>query len=112
MVLLEIGEWYTRSEVARCRRSPNIRPGLWQPALSLERSGFSRVTEPQAIRKHLIRHAEKRLGSKTGEKYRDVVLKCLQGNFEVSDDTKEDLKLQQAFRAQVVDVLQKAADNT
>jgi hypothetical protein len=41
-----------------------------------------------------------------------VVLKCLQGNFEVSDDTKEDLKLQQAFRAQVVDVLQKAADNT
>lgn len=46
-----------------------------------------------------------------GEKYKSVVLKCLQGNFGVIDDTKEDLKLQQAFRAQVVEVLQRAAEN-
>ncbi|OCK87100.1 uncharacterized protein K441DRAFT_671229 [Cenococcum geophilum 1.58] len=85
--------------------------GLWQPALSLEKSGFTKVQYPHAIKKHLVRHAEKRLGAKMGDKYQNVVLKCLRGNFEVTDDTKEDLKLQQAFRAQIVDVLQKAADS-
>ncbi|GAP82493.2 putative protein kinase-like [Rosellinia necatrix] len=85
--------------------------GLWQEASSLEKSGFSRYPEPHAIKKHIIRHAEKRLGAKMGGGYQSVVLKCLQGSFDVANDTKEDLKLQQAFRAQVVDVLQKAADN-
>lgn len=79
--------------------------------MSLEKSGFTKVRDPHAIKKHLIRHAEKRLGAKMGDKYQNVVLKCLRGNFEVTDDTKEDLKLQQAFRAQIVDVLQKAADS-
>ena len=45
-----------------------------------------------------------------GDKYQRVVLTCLQGAFEVDNDTKEDLKLQQAFRAQVVDVLEKTAE--
>ncbi|KAK4222139.1 hypothetical protein QBC38DRAFT_460730 [Podospora fimiseda] len=58
--------------------------GLWQPVLAME---------------------------KVGEKHKDVVLKCLQGNFGVTNDTKEDLALQQAFRGQVVDVLQRASDN-
>lgn len=39
-----------------------------------------------------------------------MVLRCLQGNFGVIDDTQEDLKLQ-AFRAQVVEVLQRVAEN-
>ncbi|KAF4331584.1 kinase-like (PK-like) [Fusarium beomiforme] len=84
--------------------------GLWQPAMSLERHGFSSVKEPEAIQKYLIKVAEKRLSSKVGEKYQKVVLKCLRGNFEVDNDTKEDMKLQLAFRSQVVDVLEKIAD--
>jgi hypothetical protein len=84
--------------------------GLWQPALSLDKSNFSNVKDPMAIRKHLIRHAEKRLGSKMGEKYQNVVLTCLEGGFDVANDTKDDLKLQQAFRSQVVDVLEKASE--
>ncbi|KAM0252318.1 hypothetical protein ACHAQJ_007811 [Trichoderma viride] len=83
--------------------------GLWQPALSLEKTKFARV-RPDGIQKHFIRHAEKRLGAKMGEKYRAVVLSCLRGDLECSNDTKEDLKLQQAFRAQVVDILEKIAD--
>ena len=58
-----------------------------------------------------MQQAERRLESKVGEKYRDVVLKCLSGNFGVTDDSKDDLKLQQAFRSQVVDVLGRAAEN-
>ncbi|CEF83668.1 unnamed protein product [Fusarium graminearum] len=84
--------------------------GLWQPAMSLERHGFSSVKEPKAIQKYLIKVAEKRLSSKVGEKYQKVVLKCLRGNFEVDNDTKEDTKLQVAFRSQVVDILEKIAD--
>ncbi|KAJ0357265.1 hypothetical protein COL154_010308 [Colletotrichum chrysophilum] len=85
--------------------------GLWQPVLTLEKSGFSKVRDPNAIKKHLIKHAEKRLGAKMGDNYQKVVLNCLKGDFKVFDDTKEDLKLQQAFRANVVDLLQKSADS-
>ncbi|KAH6898223.1 hypothetical protein B0T10DRAFT_555557 [Thelonectria olida] len=84
--------------------------GLWQPAMSLERHGFSSVNDPEAIQNYLIKVAEKKLSSKVGEKYQQVVLKCLRGNFEVDNDTKEDLKLQVAFRSQVVGVLEKIAD--
>ncbi|KAF4830414.1 hypothetical protein CGCTS75_v005919 [Colletotrichum tropicale] len=85
--------------------------GLWQPVLTLEKSGFSKVRDLHTIKKHLIKHAEKRFGAKMGEKYQKVVLNCLKGDFKVFDDTKEDLKLQQAFRANVVDLLQKSADS-
>jgi hypothetical protein len=44
-----------------------------------------------------------------GKKYQAIVLSGLRSDFECSNDTKEDLKLQQAFRAQVVDVLERAA---
>ncbi|KAI0382882.1 hypothetical protein F5Y04DRAFT_279131 [Hypomontagnella monticulosa] len=82
--------------------------GLWQRAASLEKSGFANVRDPQAIKKHLVRHAEKRLASKMGEKYKRVVLTCLQNGFDVRDDSKEDLKLQLAFRMQVINVLENA----
>lgn len=78
--------------------------------MSLERHGFASVRDPDAIQRHLIKTAERKLSSKVGEKYQKVVLKCLKGNFEVDNDTKEDLKLQVAFRSQVVDVLEKIAD--
>lgn len=79
--------------------------------MSLEKNGFAKVQDPIGIKKHLIKHTEKRLANKMGERYKNLVLKCLKGDFEVHDDTKEDLKLQQAFRAQVVEVLQRAAEN-
>jgi len=41
-----------------------------------------------------------------GIKYSELVVKCLNGHFAVVDDTREELKLQQAFRAEVVDVLE------
>lgn len=93
-------------------RSPEcLCAGLWQPALSLERSGFATARDRNQVKKHLVKHAERRLGNKMGEGYKNVVLSCLNGNFNVENDTKEDLKLQQAFRAQVVEVLQRAAEN-
>ncbi|KAL7957412.1 hypothetical protein V8C34DRAFT_285981 [Trichoderma compactum] len=82
--------------------------GLWQSALTLDKSRFTRV-KPSSITKVLIRHAEKRLGAKMGERYQAIVLTCLRGDFQCYNDTKDDLKLQQAFRAQVVDVLEKIA---
>jgi hypothetical protein len=85
--------------------------GLWQPALSLDKAGFANAKTPESIKKHLLRHAEKRLGAKMGTKYQNVVVKCLTGDFNVRDDNKEDLKLQQAFRSDVVDVLQRAAES-
>jgi hypothetical protein len=51
----------------------------------------------------MIKYAERRLESRVGKKHRDVVLRCLSGDF--------DVKLQQAFRKQVVNVLELAADN-
>ncbi|KAK0372059.1 hypothetical protein CLIM01_10584 [Colletotrichum limetticola] len=85
--------------------------GLWQSVSSLDKSGFSKVRDPREIQKYLIKHAERRLGWKMGEKYQRLVIRCLKGDFGVVDDTKEDLKLQQAFRGYVVDLLQKSADS-
>ncbi|KAI1771326.1 hypothetical protein F4818DRAFT_429798 [Hypoxylon cercidicola] len=83
--------------------------GLWQQATSFEKSGFANVRDPQAIKKQLLRHVEKRLASKMGEKYQQVVLLCLTNGFDVKDDSKEDLRLQQAFRTKVINVLENAA---
>lgn len=85
--------------------------GLWEPALSLEKNSFAHVKNPKAVRDQLRKHAEQRLGSRVGEKYKNIVLQCLGRQFDVSNDTKEDLKLQQAFRSQVVDVLEAAAEH-
>jgi isopentenyldiphosphate isomerase len=49
-----------------------------------------------------------RLDSRVWRKYKEVVLKCLTGELGIEDDTTEDLKLQQAFRYQVVDVIEMA----
>ena len=63
------------------------------------------------IKEQLIKQADRRLASHLGGKYKDLVLKCLKGDFGVTNDTKDDLKLQQAFRTQVVDVLKVAAES-
>ena len=107
VVLLEIG---TLSPAAGKRLLLTKEPGLWQPVLALEKNHFSFAKDPQAVKARLVQQASRRLESKMGGKYRDIVLQCLNGEFFVTDDTKEDLKLQQAFRSQVVDVLERAAE--
>ncbi|KAF2202012.1 hypothetical protein GQ43DRAFT_471252 [Delitschia confertaspora ATCC 74209] len=83
--------------------------GLWQRAITLEKNHFKSARDPFVIRAQLIKQAQRRLGDKMGEKYQQVVLACLMGEFGVTNDTREDLKLQQAFRTQVVDVLERIA---
>ena len=83
--------------------------GLWEPAITLEKNHFAFTTDPGYIRARLLQQAERRLESKVGRKYRDLVLRCLNGDFDVQNDSKGDLKLQQALRREVVDVLEKAA---
>jgi hypothetical protein len=84
--------------------------GLWEPAIKLEKNLFAHASNSYAVQAQLIKHAQKRLESRVGRKYKDIVIKCLTGQFGVQDDTKEDLRLQQAFRTQVVDVLETAAN--
>ena len=85
--------------------------GLWEPAITLEKNMFNHAHDSYAVQAQLKKHAMKRLEPRMGSKYKNVVLKCLLGKFEVGDDTKEDLKLQLAFRTQVVDVLETAANS-
>lgn len=79
--------------------------------MTLEKNSFANSKDPKAVRSQLKKHAESRLPSRVGEKYKEIVVSCLTGNFKVTNDTREDLKLQQAFRSQVVDVLEAAAEN-
>jgi hypothetical protein len=73
---------------------------------------FARVRNPKAVQAQLVKHARKRREARVGKRYMEVVLRCLTGDFGVGgDDTKEDLRLQQAFRYQVIDVLEMAASS-
>jgi len=108
VVLLEIGR------VAYCTLYWFIHlhnlTGLWRPVLSLTTDGFKRVNDPQTIQSYLVKKAERSLPREVGENYKSVVVRCLTGNFDVENDNKEDLKLQQAFREQVLDFLDRAAE--
>jgi hypothetical protein len=64
----------------------------------------------KSLQSLLIQHAGRFLSRKMGDKYRDIVVKCLGGRFVLADDTREELNLQQAFRAEVVDVLERSLD--
>lgn len=84
--------------------------GLWEPAITLEKNMFKTASNSKAIQAQLVKHAQKRLQTRVGKKYKDIVVKCLTGDFGVTDDTRDDLNLQQAFRTQVVDVIEMAAN--
>ena len=64
----------------------------------------------ESIKALLIQHSTKRLEPRMGRRFRDLVLQCLNSDFGVTEDQREDLKLQQAFRNQVVDVLERAVE--
>jgi hypothetical protein len=84
--------------------------GLWEPAVKLEKDMFAHARNPRAVQAQLVKHAQRRLEPRVGRKYKEVVLKCLRGDFGIQNDTREDLKLQQAFHHQVVDVIEMAAN--
>jgi hypothetical protein len=81
--------------------------GLWQPAITLGKNHFCTARDAFVIQAQLSKQAQRRLGDKMGEKYQNVVILCLTGEFGV--DADDDLKPQQAFRTQVVDVLDRIA---
>lgn len=85
--------------------------GLWRPVLSLTTDGFKRVNDPRTIQEYLVKKAERTLPREVGEHYKNVVIRCLTGGFDVDNDNSEDLKLQEAFRDQVLDVLDRAAES-
>lgn len=76
--------------------------------LSLTTDGFKRVNDPWTIQKYLVQKAERSLPREVGEHYKNVVIRCLTGSFDVENDNKEDLKLQQAFREHVLDFFDRA----
>ncbi|KAK5445378.1 hypothetical protein LTS15_010159 [Exophiala xenobiotica] len=87
--------------------------GLWEPAIKLQKNSFLGANPGnfELIQQQLLKHATHRLEKRVGKRYKDVVIRCLKGDFGVTNDNREDLKLQQAFRAQVVDVLERAASS-
>ncbi|KAF2012844.1 hypothetical protein BU24DRAFT_374656 [Aaosphaeria arxii CBS 175.79] len=78
--------------------------GLWQRAITLEKNHFRTARDPYVIQSQLIKQAQRRLHDKMGDKYQKIVIACLTGEFGV--DPQDNLKLQQAFRSQVVDTLE------
>jgi hypothetical protein len=58
----------------------------------------------------LIKHVNKRLESRVRKKYWDAIVKCLTWKFDMINDNREDLKLQQAFRTQVMNVFKMATN--
>lgn len=73
----------------------------------MERKKFE-GRSPEQVRALLLRQANERLGARCGEKYRSVVVRCLEGDFPVQADseTKSEAKLQGLFREFVVDQLE------
>jgi hypothetical protein len=62
----------------------------------------------RSLQSLLMQHAQRWLSRRMGDKYRDIVVKCLGGHFVMAEDTREELNLQQTFRAEVVDVLERS----
>ncbi|CAI6337835.1 unnamed protein product [Periconia digitata] len=85
--------------------------GLWRPVLTLTTDGFKRVKDAWTVQEYLVKKAERSLPREVGEHYKQCVSRCLAGRFDVLGGEKEDLGLQQAFREQVVDVLEGAAQS-
>ncbi|KAL4981585.1 hypothetical protein BDW68DRAFT_196298 [Aspergillus falconensis] len=80
-------------------------------AIKLEKSMFAYAANGAAVQTQLIKHAQRRLDPRVGRRYKEVVLKCLTGDFGVEEDTREDMKLQQEFRHPVLDVIELAANS-
>ncbi|KAH9207473.1 hypothetical protein DL95DRAFT_374293 [Leptodontidium sp. 2 PMI_412] len=91
-MLLEIGLWESLSQLDA--------GALLKPAAN------STVLETaEATQSRLLKHAKRRLGFYTGERYQGVVVKCLQGDFGVEFDDRLGSRLSAAFGETVVEIL-------
>ena len=82
--------------------------GLWESWDQMQKVRAAYQHGPKSLQSLLIQHAQRWLSRRMGDKYRDIVVKCLGGHFVMPEDTREELNLQQAFRAEVVDVLERS----
>ena len=87
--------------------------GLWEPAVAQDHPNhrFFDTKDRNEVKQRLIKVANRLLASRMGPNYTEIVVKCLTGNFGIKDDSKEDIKLQQAFITPVIDVLDRALTN-
>ncbi|KAL8864905.1 MAG: hypothetical protein Q9174_007171 [Haloplaca sp. 1 TL-2023] len=81
--------------------------GLWEPISKFDakkgvESVKQRYPDAGATKDRLLRHATKRLGFYAGEKYQELVLKCLKGDFgDLDGDDKIGTGLQRRFGEEV-----------
>ncbi|KAL8846462.1 MAG: hypothetical protein Q9221_008446 [Calogaya cf. arnoldii] len=81
--------------------------GLWEAIINFDsKKGGEPVKERYrdavTTKDRLLRHANKRLGFYAGEKYQDLVVKCLNGDFgDISGDDKIGSQLQRRFGEEV-----------
>ncbi|KAL8878254.1 MAG: hypothetical protein Q9198_003895 [Flavoplaca austrocitrina] len=91
--------------------------GLWEPIINFDgKKGGESLKEhypnAHATKDRLVRHATKRLGFYAGEKYQELVLKCLKGEFgDLSGDDKIGTGLQHQLGKEVDGAL-KATEQT
>jgi len=92
--------------------------GFWKPVKELVRSNLTeRGAHPADVKANLLDLAKnKRIEDLMGERFRGIVLKCLEGDaaafgVDAARDDKEDSMLQAAFKAEVVTTLVKATDS-
>jgi hypothetical protein len=86
--------------------------GLWEKAETMGGNNFQTMKQnPPAISKELLRQGQRRLGHRCGDKFREIVTRCLEGNFEVDQETDDKLgsELQSRFRERVVQLLEQLA---
>ena len=73
--------------------------GLWEPIINLDKKDgppAERFPNGSSTRDRLLRHARKRLGFYAGEKYQDLVCRCLNGDSgDLKGDDMTGFKLQQ-----------------
>ncbi|PQE33835.1 Serine threonine kinase protein [Rutstroemia sp. NJR-2017a WRK4] len=86
--------------------------GVWESLSHLDGGALlnlpSNSTVPEtaeATQTRLLKHANRRLGFYTGEKYQNVVLTCLQGSLGVEFDDRLGSRLSAKFRKVVIDGL-------
>lgn len=88
--------------------------GMWRRATTLVHHDASRIADPFGITNSLAARARKHLGFSASSRYRNVVLRCLEGRFEPDHDVDNeaavvaadsDTLLASRFRSSVVDEL-------
>ena len=83
--------------------------GLWEKAETMGGNNFNKLKgNPTAVSGTLLKNAERRLGHRCGNRFRDIVVRCITGDFGIDpqSDDRMDSQLQVRFREDVVKVLQ------